>query len=151
MQPPLASQKSFLPQHWDFSDIFLFLPLTAINTGFQHLAFTKKVVFSQTKPKQLHNTRLINLYMQQKIKRLGIDFSNMTYTLSFLKYYITMVTVKCCSGEIIRQGPRWHSERTKIPALSQSPFLRRSLRSPPAARRESHRKATKEIPSVTDC
>lgn len=72
-----------------------------MNIGFQHLPFIEKAVSSQTKMKQLHNMMLINHYMQQKIKRLGTDFSNTIYTFYFIKYYITIVTMKYGSRKII--------------------------------------------------
>lgn len=43
---------------------------------------------------------LINQYIEQKIKKLGTGFSNMIGTFCFLKYYITIVTMKCCSAKV---------------------------------------------------
>lgn len=44
--------------------------------------------------------------MLQKIKRLGTDFSNTIYMFYFIKYYITIVTMKYGSRKIIPQGPK---------------------------------------------
>lgn len=83
-------------------------------------------MFSQTKMKQLHNTKLINHYTQQKIKRLGIYFSNMIYTFYFLKYYITIVTMKCCKDYSSRtKGTFW--KRTETPVYHNLHFWGKAL------------------------
>lgn len=72
-KPALASKRSEHPKQ--FSVLFFFLPLTAINISFQHLAFSKNMVFSHTKSEQLHNENATSSLYAAEDQKIEIWFS----------------------------------------------------------------------------